>query len=346
MASDSEVRPAGASSRSGRARMIDVARLAGVSFATVSRTLANPDRASPGVRARVQDAAERLGFQRSFIAGSLASAKTPLIGVIVPSLLNSFFTGTLQVMGDIVGEAGYQLMIGHHEYDLEQEARLIEAFLSWSPAGLVVTGIHHTRAAATRLARARCPVVEMWDFDSRPIDTVIGFDNRAVGTATARYLIGKGYRRLAQMVALHGRDPRATARAAGFTTAALQAGLAEPVLLQPRDRTLGAGVAAFRALVEIAERPDALTCSGDMFAQGALYEAQRLGVRVPEDIAVIGYGDLDFAPYTNPPLTTLRPPREAIGQIVAEHLLARLADPASPGVSVDLGFELVVRESG
>lgn len=346
MATHTEARPIGERAKPGRARMTDVARLAGVSLATVSRALAQPDRVTPGVRARVLAAADRLGFQRSVIAGSLARARTPIVGVIVPSLLNSFFTGTLQSMADWLGEAGYQLMIGHHEYDLEQEARLIDAFLNWSPSGLVVTGVHHTGAATARLAQARCPVVEMWDIDSRPIDTVIGFDNRAAGTATARYLIGKGYRRLAQMVALHGRDPRATARAQGFTAAALEAGLDEPLLLEPADRTLGAGVAAFRQLAELADRADALACSGDVLAQGALYEAQRLGIRVPEEIAVIGYGDLDFAPHTNPPLTTLRPPRDAIGRVVAEHLLARFDDPANRAVSVDLGFELVPRASG
>jgi LacI family gluconate utilization system Gnt-I transcriptional repressor len=346
MPTNTEARATGDPLKTGRARMTDVASLAGVSLATVSRALAQPDRVSPGVRVRVLAAADRLGFQRSVIAGSLASAKTPIVGVIVPSLLNSFFTGTLQSMADWLGEAGYQLMIGHHEYDLEQEARLIDAFLSWSPSGLVVTGVHHTGAATARMAQARCPVVEMWDIDSRPIDTVIGFDNRAAGTATARYLIAKGHRRLAQMVALHGRDPRATARAQGFTAAVLEAGLDEPLLLQPADRTLGAGVAAFQELAALADRPTALACSGDVLAQGALYEAQRLGIRVPEDIAVIGYGDLDFAPYTNPPLTTLRPPRDAIGRVVAEHLIGRFADPASRAVSVDLGFELVPRASG
>ena len=237
-------------------------------------------------------------------------------------------------------------MIGHHEYDLEQEARLIDAFLSWSPSGLVVTGVHHTGAATARLAQARCPVVEMWDLDTRPIDTVIGFDNRAAGTATARYLIANGHRRLAQMVALHGRDPACHRRAQGFTAAALEAGLDEPLLLQPANRTLGAGVAAFQEVAALADRPTALACSGDVLAQGALYEAQRLGIQVPEDIAVIGYGDLDFAP-----TPTRRSPRSGRRATLSagwwpRRLLSRLDDPTSRAVSADLGFELVPRASG
>jgi len=328
-----------------RARMSDVARLAGVSVATVSRAMARPEQVSPGMRAKVEDAAARLGFQRSLIAGSLATARAPIVGVIVPSLLNSFFTGTLHAMADRLGAAGYQLMIGHHEYDLEQEARLIDVFLGWSPSGLVTTGVHHTRPAIARLAQARCPIVEMWDLDARPLDTVIGFDNRAAGVAAGRHLIERGHDRILQAIAAYRRDPRATARAEGLAAAARDAGLDPPPILETADRTVAAGVAALREVLECTEPPDAVAFSGDVLAQGALYEADRLGIRVPEDLAVMGYGDLDFAAYTSPPLTTVRPPRDAIGRVVAEHLLGRFEHTASSGVSVDLGFELVARES-
>lgn len=338
-----ESRQAGA----GRVRMEDVAAVAGVSVATVSRAFGRPDTVSEALRSRVLEAAERLGFRPSVLAGSLASARARIVGVVVPSLLTSFFGMTLEALAARLGPAGYQMMVGHHEYDLEREEALVAASLDWSPAAMVVTGVTHSRGTLSRLARASCPVVEMWELAERPIDTAVGFSNREAGRAVARHLIAGGRRRLAFVGGAMARDLRAAARAQGFAEAVVEAGLPPPRVqtLEERSSTAG-GVAAFAALMDGREPPEAIAFSNDFLALGALFEAQRRGMRIPGDVALAGYGDLEFAANATPSLTTVRPPHAAIGTAVAEHLLRRFEDPDAGGEIVDLGFELVARESG
>nr|WP_272214418.1 LacI family DNA-binding transcriptional regulator [Marinicella sp. W31]MDC2880023.1 LacI family DNA-binding transcriptional regulator [Marinicella sp. W31] len=199
-----------------RVRMEEVARVAGVSLATVSRALKAPETVSKKRLALVREATERLGYAPNRIAGSLAGTRSPLIGVIVPSLTNSFFAATLDRMSTILEDAGYQLMIGQHDYDIAREERIVTAFASWNPAALVVTGRDHTRGTVGMLSAADCPVVEMWDHDERPIDSAIGFSNRRAGQLAGRYFAEKGFEKVAYVGAILESDQRAAARAKGF----------------------------------------------------------------------------------------------------------------------------------
>lgn len=329
-----------------RVRMEDVARLAGVSPATVSRTLKDPEKVSPALRQKVMRVSKRLGYSPSPIAGSLAGARVPLVGVIVPTMTNSFFAGTLQAMSATFDPAGYQLMIGHHEYDLLQEEKIVGAFAGWNPSALVVTGIDHTRRTTAILSGLKCPVIEMWDLDRRAVDTIIGFSNFDAGRAAATHLLATSRRRLIYVGAIMDRDPRATARARGFKEEIERHGNAEVSMISADDRTFGAGCAVLEKIIAARPDADALAFSSDALAVGAMLEAKRQGISVPDDLAIIGYGDLDFAPFVSPALSTIRPPRDEIGKVVAQHILRRIESPGTSGEIVNLGFEVVIRESG
>ncbi|MAM09424.1 MAG: LacI family transcriptional regulator [Rhizobiaceae bacterium] len=326
-----------------RVRMEEVARVAGVSLATVSRALKAPETVSKKRLALVREATERLGYAPNRIAGSLAGTSSPLIGVIVPSLTNAFFAATLDRMSAILEEAGYQMMIGQHDYDIEREERIVAAFASWNPAALVVTGRDHTRGTVAMLTGAACPVVEMWDHDERPIDSAIGFSNRRAGQLAGRHFAERGFEKVAYVGAILSSDPRAAARAEGFTARFAEDGRHSPLVITAAGRDIAEGGIALRQVLE--RQPDtwAIAFSGDMLAVGAMFEAARLGLRIPEDIAVLGYGDLDIAACTNPPLTTIRPPHEKIGKAVAEHLLDRIGHDDAERENLDLGVELIVR---
>lgn len=328
-----------------RVRMEEVARVAGVSLATVSRALKAPETVSKKRLALVREAAERLGYAPNRIAGSLAGTSSPLIGVIVPSLTNAFFAATLDRMSAILEEAGYQMMIGQHDYDIEREERIVTAFASWNPAALVVTGRDHTRGTVAMLTAANCPVVEMWDRDERPIDSAIGFSNRRAGQLAGRYFAERGFESVAFVGAILASDPRAAARAEGFAERFAEGGKQTPLIVTAAGRDIAAGGIALRQVLQ--QQPDtrAIAFSGDMLAVGAMFEAARLGLRVPEDIAIMGYGDLDIAACTNPPLTTIRPPHEKIGKAVAEHLLDRIGHDDAERENLDLGVELIVRRT-
>lgn len=326
--------------------MEEVAKLADVSMATVSRALRDPETVSPALREKVREASARLGYSRNPLAGSLAGLQAPLVGAIVASMTNSFFAGTLEAMSSELESGGFQLMTGHHDYDLEREERIVAAFAAWNPSALVVTGVHHTRATTNILAGVSCPVVEMWDLDGRPLDTMIGFSNRDAGRAAAAHLLAAGRRKLVYVGSTLAHDTRAKARSEGFREQIERDGDARVSVETIDGRTVGDGCRAFRKVLRNQPDVDAIAFSSDALAFGAVSEARRQGVSIPDDIAVLGYGDLDFAPYTDPALSTIRPPRDKIGELVARHILRRINDPDMGSEIIDLGFDVVVRESG
>lgn len=329
-----------------RPRMVDVARVAGVSTATVSRALREPEAVSPRMRERIDAAVERLSYRRNLMAGGLASARSMTIGVVIPSMINAFFSNTLEGMESGLAGSGYQLLIGNSRYGLETEEQLVASLLAWSPAAIVVTGCRHSRGTMRMLLDANIPVIEMWELSDRPIDTVVGFSQRTAGAAAARHLIERGATRLGFIGAMLSSDYRAGDRRAGFMAAAAECGFAPPAEVSvPEQATAVGGAKALSQLMEAHPDVDAVLCSNDVMALGAIFEAHRHGWQVPQRLKLCGCGDIDFAAATEPALTTIRPPRRAIGVKIAEVLLQRFAGVEATETVFDLGFELVVRGS-
>lgn len=329
-----------------RVRMNDVAVLAGVSPATVSRVFTHPHLVSDALKTTVHRAAEKLGFRPNRLAGSFRNSKSKIVGVIVPSLATSFFAQTLQVLTRALEAQGYGVMVCSHEYDLDREEALFETLLEWSPSALITTGTAHTRKLTGLMAAATCPVVEMWDLADSPIDTVVGFSNRAVGVAVAHHLWRAGRRKLAFIGRSLERDHRGAARGSGFVDTILELGGDRPQLIAlPAQSSAIAGAEAFASLMALHPGIDGIAFSNDILAVGGMFEAARRGIRVPEDVGIVGYGDLDFASVVHPTLTTVRPPHERIGETVA-HLLSRRFAGSAAERRVDLGFEFIARISG
>lgn len=333
--------------RAGRATMADVAKLAGVSAITVSRLLRDPTTVSGDLAARIREAIDRLGYVPNLMAGSLAAASSRIVGVIVPSIRNAFFAASVDALARALEPRGFSVFDASTEYDLDREDSLVETMLAWNPAALVLTGFAHGPRLPVLLARARVPVVEIWDSAGRPIDMAVGFDHGFVGRKVVRHLLARGRKRIAFVGAMLEADTRAGARREGMRRELEAAGLApvETVDL-PRPSNVGDGAAAFAGLVECGVTMDAVFFSNDILALGALFECQRRGLSVPGDVALVGFGDQDFAAHSVPRLSTVRPPREVIGREAANLILARLDGEEPAGRVLDVGFELVLRESG
>ncbi|MBU1333023.1 MAG: LacI family DNA-binding transcriptional regulator [Gammaproteobacteria bacterium] len=335
------------SSRSpGTPTLIDVAKVAGVSPITVSRALGRPEVVSDATRRRVLEAVRATGYVPNLAAGALASARSRLVAIFLPTIANSIFADTVQALTDRLAAAGYQTLLGLTGYDPQQEEALLEAVLGRRPDGIVLTGTEHTQISRERLARVGIPVVEAWDLCARPLDMLVGFSHEAVGQALAQYLLSKGYRRIS-VVTLD--DPRGLRRYRSLAQALAQQGvelLAAQIL--PAPATLAVGREGLAQLLQAGSAGDAVVCSSDTLAQGVLAEAANLGLRVPQDLAVLGFGDLSCAAHTHPPLTTVRVDGARIGHAIAEALLARIADPtlAREPLRLDVGFELIERGSG
>ncbi len=330
----------------GPAQMSDVAELAGVSTSTVSRALRNPEVVSPELRARVESAISSLQYVPNSMAGGLAASRTRTVGVIVPSLVNSFFSTTIEAMAEGLNADGYQILLGNSAYTVDREEALVNSFLSWSPAAIVLTGQVHSRATLQRLLNAGLPIVEMWELGDNPLDTLVGFSHRAVGRAAARHLIDSGRRRVAFLGAATDQDRRATQRGAGFSEALQEHGLPAPIVLTMDERASVQGGGQLVAQILAQHRDvEGIFFSNDVLMLGGLFECQRQAVRVPQTLGLIGFGDLDFAAWSQPTLSTIRPPRREIGSAVAAHLLQRFRDPGAASATIDVGFELVARES-
>src|SRR3954470_8982912 len=190
-----------------------VARLAGVSAITVSRVVRLPGLVAPDTRSRVEAAMRELGYVPNQVAGSLASARTSSVGVLVPTIANSIFADTVQGLSDELEPLGYAVILAQSRYDAVREDRMLAALLSRRPDAIIMVGSPATDDGARLLRHARIPVVETWDLPAAPIDAVAGFDNYAAGVAVGRHLVGQGRQQLAF---IGGDDPRATRRWFGF----------------------------------------------------------------------------------------------------------------------------------
>jgi LacI family transcriptional regulator, gluconate utilization system Gnt-I transcriptional repressor len=329
-----------------RVTMTDVAKLSGVSASTVSLYLRKPDEVSAQLGQRIQGAIDTLGYVPNLMAGALAAARTRVIGVVVPSMVNATFSLTVHTMQHRLGREGYQLLLGHSDYSEAEEEAVVRTFLSWSPSAMVLTGLHHSRETRRMLSNADVPVVEMWELGSNPLDTLVGFSHQEVGRAQARHLIEAGCRRIAFIGARLSVDDRARQRCIGSEDALRDhLGLRHLRVIDcGTGRMAEAASRAFAELLDDHPETDGIVFSNDMLALGALGEAQRRGIRIPDEIAMIGFGDMDFSNCTLPPLSTIRPPREEIGEAVAQCVLNRINGQAHER-RLDLGFELLARES-
>jgi len=327
----------------GGVTLIDVARVAGVAPMTVSRVLNQPGQVRQQTREKVLRAIEQTGYVPNLVAGALASNRSRLVAVIVPMLTNPIFSDTFQAIAERLATAGYQVLLGTSGYQADHEQELLEVILSRRPDGIILTGTLHTDASRLRLRAARVPVVETWDLTPDPIDMLVGFSHEQVGEQLAQHLLGKGYRDFA---VLSVNDPRGLRRVDSLLGALAAHGVTD-VQRQVFEGlpTLAHGREGLSALLGTAPRPLMIVCTSDTIAHGVLTEAAARGIRVPEEIAVMGFGDMNFAEHTYPALSTVKIDGRLMGTAAANLLLDRLNGQALQPAAHDIGFCIVERES-
>lgn len=338
-----QTRPRSSSRATGTVTLEDVAKLAGVSPITVSRVLNRPELVTADTIEHVQQVIARTGYVPNLLAGGLASRRSKLVAAIVPSIVNSIFVEVVEALTDRLWGAGYQLLLGLSGYPASREEGLLAAILSRRPDAILLTGISHSAESRRRLLAARIPIVEIWDFTPTPIDLLVGFSHEKVGRAVAEYLLNKGHRRLGLLSA---DDARGMARGDAFLSLLRERDITDArTSLLPAPSTLRLGREGLARLLDAdGFRPQAIFCSSDTVAHGALEEARSRGLSVPGQLSIMGFGDLDFAAHTVPALSTVRIDRPALGRKAADVLLARINGQTVEKV-IDLGFELIERHT-
>ena len=336
--------PARAPRARAAATVKDVAKLAGVSAITVSRALNAPDTLSPDTLRRVRRAIERTGYVPNLLAGGLRLARSKLVAAVVPTVAGPVFLDTIQALTDALDEHGYQLMLGQSGYRTSREDALLDAIIGRRPVGMILTGMSHSEQGRRRLLSAGIPIVETWDLAPEPIDMAVGFDHERIGEAVCEHLHARGRRHVALV---SGDDERAHRRAKGFMRAAKKLGVKSPVPVHwiAAPTTLAAGREGLAHLLAREPALDAIWGSSDLVALGVLTEAHQRGIQVPRDLAVVGFGDLQFAAGVVPALTSVRVDGARIGRIAARMIIDRAEGHAVAEPVVDVGFSLVVRQS-
>ncbi|OBZ94983.1 LacI family transcriptional regulator [Pararhizobium polonicum] len=329
--------------------MNDVARRAGVSAMTVSRALKEGSHVSSATRERITRAINELGYVLDQSAGSLSSRRTGFVAAIIPSINNSNFSDTARGITDALEGTGLQLLLGYTNYSVEREEELIEAMLRRRPEGIILTGGSHTPKGRRMLEQAGIPVIETWDRPAQPIDKVVGFSNGEAMELLVETLARKGYRRFGYIGGVTARDTRGSQRRAGFVRALERLGLSS-------DRVISFGVPPIsmeqgaQAVVSMLERwPDTQValCVSDLSAFGALMECQRRGLKVPQDIAIAGFGDYEIAACCHPRMTTVNVDCYGIGRQAALKLTQTIQaqSPGTPEPVTLTGFRVIERES-
>ncbi|WP_244504699.1 LacI family DNA-binding transcriptional regulator [Jannaschia faecimaris] len=298
---------------------------------TVSRAFKSDASVGEQTRQRIHAAAEELGYVFDSTAANLRSQRSHFVAVTIPSLNNANFAGTVEAMTTRLSRAGYQVLLGHTNYDTLREEQLIEEFLRRRPEAIVVTGGRHTERARRLLAQSGVPVIETWDLPEAPIGHVVGFSNAACMDLLVAHLVAQGHSRIAFIGGDVDGDTRGADRRRGFVAAMQVRGLDATRLIgagQP-PISMHEGAAAMAHLLDTQPDAEAVICVSDLSAFGALTECQRRGVAVPDAMAVAGFGAYDIAGICVPTLTTVDPSPVDIGDRTAAMVLDLLAHPGT-----------------
>jgi LacI family gluconate utilization system Gnt-I transcriptional repressor len=332
--------------RTGRVRMVEVARQAGVAPVTVSRVFHAPDKVAPETRLRVEQVIHELGYVPNLIAQALVVARTGIVAALIPTIDNSLHAEMVQAMSDRCRAAGLHLLLGCTNFSVEEEEEMVRSFLARQPEAIYLTGITHTAATRAMLAASGLPVVEVANLPREPIDMAVGCSSQHAAAAMTRLLIDTGRRRIAYVFSPIGANDRLADRRRGHLLALEASGLAtDPAQAVETELSIAGGAAALRTLLERQVAIDAIFCSTDVLAVGVLLECLRRGLRVPDQLAVAGFDDLPLAAEIVPALTTVRVPRRRMGEEAARLILTRLSGQEVETPVVDVGFEIVRRAS-
>ncbi|MDA8747003.1 LacI family DNA-binding transcriptional regulator [Litoreibacter sp.] len=324
--------------------IFDVAELAGLSTASVSRVINSPGSTKDATRVAVQEAVKKLGYIPNGAARALSSRNSKVVGAIIPTIDNSIFAQGIQALQSYLMGKGYYLLLGSSNYDPDQEFDLCRNFLVQQVAGIIMMGDTHHPDCVEMLRREDTPFVNTGTYSPDGAHCV-GFDNAKAATKATRYLLDLGHKEFAMIAGVTKFNDRAINRVNGVKNELARAGisLAESRILE-RPYEIEAGGAALKELMKHPSPPTAIICGNDVLASGAVLTAAREGIRIPEEVSIMGFDDLVISRHLSPSLTTIQIPTQVMWCRAADMLLDLLkGKERQPAVEIDVS--LIVRES-
>jgi LacI family gluconate utilization system Gnt-I transcriptional repressor len=313
---------------------------------TVSRALSNPDKVSGETLRRVRAAVDAVLYVPNGLAGNLSSRRSKSVGVIVPGINNSLYSSMIEAVSVTLRERGYNLMIADSGLNPDDEEKAITSFLAQRVSGLILHNTQHTRKAKSLISTIGVPTIEVGNLVDRPIDLCVSYSNFDAAKAMTIHLGRLGYRRIAFVSLALNNNDRARKRRDGFLSGIRELRLSEDSCLTlEAESGLQGGADAIKRIAKTTPSIEAVFFSADVMAVGALLECQRRGWSVPSRFAISSFDDVDLLRHVSPMITTLLIPRAEIGRRSAELLMARVDNQLTIPKIVDLGFDIIQRDS-
>lgn len=319
-----------------------VAREAGVSVASVSRTLNKPDTVSEGLRRRVQAAIERLNYVPDSAARSLSSRRTLVIGAVVPTLDYSIFARFLEALQQRAGEAGYSVVLSTDGFDRDKELAQARSLIGHGVEALMLSGERHLTELHRLLASRNIPYVHTDVYSPEGAHPTVGYDNRAAAAQAAEHLMSLGHKTIAALVGPRASNDRMALRVEGARAALAKRGLELPESrIVERPYSIAKARDGFRELMRREPATTAVLCGNDVLALGVILEAQARGLEIPRDLSVVGFDNLEWAAEIDPPLTTIQVPTYDMGIAAADYLIGQLTgQPVAEHTKIEVNFIL------
>lgn len=322
-----------------------VARIAGVSTATVSRAINAPDTVSPELRARIDTVIRDLGWVPSGAARALATRRTFTVGAVFPSLAQGLFARAIDGLQDELNARNYTLLLAHSRYSFDEERRQLRKLIERGVDGIVLVGRDRPADIEALLRRQKVPYVHTFVYDPQAEAPCIGPDSYTALYRMTEYLIGLGHRRFGMIAQSRAGNDRAQARWNGVQAALAEHGIAIPPAHALEGHwSMAEGRALFRRLMERQPLPTVVIGGNPFLAVGAMLEAQAQGVRVPQDMSIVGYDDIEIMRELPVPITTVRGPSDEVGRHAARVIL-RMIEGEQGVAGVELASTLIVRAS-
>lgn len=327
--------------------IFDVARRAGVSTATVSRAVNHPEQVRADTRNRIMEAIEDTGYIRNRAARAIHDNRSGTIGLLVPTIDNSIFSHLIQGFSETLNELEFTMLISTNGYDLDLEHSQLRNMLEHRVDAIALVGLEHTDRSYGLITGRRTPAVAMWNYDEASLISCVGADNRMAGRIAAEHIADLGHRSVAVMFAPIAGNDRSRFRLEGVMQVLEEREIALPDhWRQTAKYDVSQAQAAGRTLLDCANRPTAIIAGNDIIARGAISAAAHLGLSVPEDISVIGFGDFAGSAEGIPPLTSVNLNADQIGRTAAKLLVEdKLENDSNTITRIMADSRLIVRES-
>jgi LacI family transcriptional regulator len=323
----------------------DVARVAGVSTATVSRAMNNPDAVSEELRARIASVVDHLGWVPHGAARALATRRTGTVGAVFPTLTHGDFARAIQALQHELSKAGYTLLLACSEYNPKQEYEQVRKLIERGVDAIILVGEAHHNDVSALIQKNAIPYVNTFVYNPDTHGTCVGPDNRKALYRLTKYLIDLGHRHFGVVAQTAENNDRAQARLDGIRDALAEKSIA----IQPRHFAQGfwgihEGRQLFRRILETKPWPTAVICGNAYLSVGAVLESQAMGIRVPEDMSIVGYDDIEVMSEMPIPITTVRVLSDEVGRRAARLLVAKLENKTI-NLDLECDAEIVVRKS-